>query len=505
MSAFADRLRGGMPSLPFRRRKKAKRRPAQMPIEYSMIQTAVLCLVAFGIVMVFSASSTTSLLGESGDGAYFFKRTLLVGAIGLLVMQMLSRRGLALLRPITPLLLGGTIVALMLVLIPGIGVEGGGARRWLGSQSLQVQPSELAKLTLILYGAHILAVRPSSVRRLDGLMPYLLMTGLVCMLIIVEPDLGSALIAAFAVAAMLIAAGVPFRYLAMIGGALFFIGLIAIAMEPYRQERLFSFLNPGADPAGAGFQSNQASIALGSGGLFGVGLGESVQKAFYLPESHTDMIAAVIGEEVGLIGLAIVIGLFGMFGLGGLMAAKNARTRYASLLAAGLTTLILLQAAINLAAVMGMAPLTGVTLPFVSYGNSSLLVSLASVGLILNVARGGTASAGRDGRGGARLKVIEGGLTSPAEQASRRTKPTAKPKSRAKAKAKPRTGGAKGRRKPAASRSSQNRKARPTRTRRAPKRNTTAKPKRASAPRGDSRRRDGGSRRAGAGRSRRAR
>jgi cell division protein FtsW len=182
-------------------------------------------------------------------------------------------------------------------------------------------------------------------------------------------------------------------------------------VEPYRMARLTGFLHPGSEAAGAGFQAAQAKIALGSGGFFGVGIGNGVQKAFYLPEAHTDMISAVIGEELGMVGILGVVGLFGLLGYAGLRVAQQAKDRYGKLLVAGLTSLILAQATINLFAVMGLAPLTGVPLPFVSYGNSSLLATLFAVGLILNVARGGTAGAGK-------LRVVEGGR-SPAAKRSK--------------------------------------------------------------------------------------
>ncbi len=235
------------------------------------------------------------------------------------------------------------------------------------------------------------------------------------------------MIAAFSVAMLLVAAGIKLRHLALIGGSLLAIVLLMIVIEPYRMERLTSFLNPSADAGGAGFQGIQASIALGSGGVFGVGLGESVQKAFYLPEAHTDMIAAVIGEELGLVGIGLLIALFGLFGYAGFRTAQRAKDRYQKLLAAGLTAMILVQASLNLFAVMGLAPLTGVPLPFVSYGNSSLLVMLASVGLLLNIASGRAAVSKKakpksrtkskpkarprpkPGGGGARLRAVEGG------------------------------------------------------------------------------------------------
>ena len=201
--------------------------------------------------------------------------------------------------------------------------------------------------------------------------------------------------------------------------------LLVTVVEPYRMARLTGFLNPSGDTSGTGFQAAQAKIALGSGGIFGVGIGNGVQKAYYLPEAHTDMIAAVIGEELGLVGMLGIVGLFSMFGYAGLRVAQRAKDNYGKLLVAGLTSLILIQATINLFAVMGLAPLTGVPLPFVSYGNSSLMATLFAVGLILNVARGGTAGAGklRVCRGRARsgkLRVVEGRRRPRVEGAVRR-------------------------------------------------------------------------------------
>jgi cell division protein FtsW len=384
------------------------------PSEYSLLLTATLCLLAFGAVMVFSASSTTQILGDGGIGnsVHFLKRTLLFGVLGLVLMRLLSLGGLRVVRALTPVLLATSIVLLVAVLVIGTTVNG--AQRWIGSGFLQIQPSELAKVTLVLYGAHVLAARPRMIARLGTLMPYLLVVGFSCALIVLEPDLGTALVTAFAVGATLIAAGVRLRDLVLIAAVIGFLALVVILFEPYRRERLIGFLHPGSDAAGAGFQAVQAKIALGSGGFFGVGLGDGVQKAYYLPEAHTDMIAAVIGEEIGLVGILGLVGLFGLFGYAGLRTAQRARDRYAKLLAGGLTALILIQATVNLFAVMGLAPLTGVPLPFVSYGNSSLLVTLASVGLILNVARANESPARskparRSARGAGRLRVVEGG------------------------------------------------------------------------------------------------
>jgi cell division protein FtsW len=381
---------------------RRKKRAASLPPEYNLLLTATLCLLAFGAVMVFSASSTTRVLSDGGlsDSAFYLKRTLLFGAVGLIVMHLAARHGLRVVRGLTPAILGISLFLLLAVLAVGTTVNG--STRWIGSGFLQMQPSELAKVALILYAADLLARKPKRVRSLEGLMPIFLVTGVAALLIVAEPDLGTTLVVAFAVAATLVAAGARLRDLAVVAGALAIFGLLMTVIEPYRMARLTAFLDPGADASGAGFQAAQAKIALGSGGLFGVGIGNGVQKAFYLPEAHTDMISAVIGEELGLVGILGVVGLFGLFGYAGLQVARKARDRYGKLLAAGLTSLVLVQATINLFAVMGLAPLTGVPLPFVSYGNSSLLTTLFAVGLILNVARGGTASAGK-------LRVVEGG------------------------------------------------------------------------------------------------
>ncbi len=381
---------------------KAKRRAAKLPAEYNLLLTATLCLLAFGAVMVFSASSTTRILNDGGlsDSAFYLKRTLLFGAVGLAIMHLTARHGLETIRRLTPAILGVSMFLLFAVLFGGTSVNG--SSRWIGPSFIQLQPSEIAKVALILYGADLLARKPKRARTLEGLMPFLLVVGAATLLIVAEPDLGTAMVVAFAVAATLVAAGMRIRDLAVIAAGLAFFALLMTVIEPYRMARLTGFLNPGADAGGAGFQAAQAKIALGSGGLFGVGIGNGVQKAFYLPEAHTDMISAVIGEELGLVGILGVVGLFSLFGYAGLQVAKKAKDNYGKLLVAGLTSLVLVQATINLFAVMGLAPLTGVPLPFVSYGNSSLMATLFAVGLILNVARGGTARAGK-------LRVVEGG------------------------------------------------------------------------------------------------
>jgi cell division protein FtsW len=396
-----------------RQRKGAKKRSrARVSPEYNILLTATLCLLALGAVMVFSASSTTRVLQDGGlsDSAFYLKRTLMFGAVGLIIMHITARHGLKTVRDLTPLLLGGSIFLLLAVLAAGTEVNG--ATRWIGGGFLQVQPSELAKVALILYGADLLARKPKRVKSLEGVMPFLLVVGASCLLIMLQPDMGTTMVICFSVAALLVSAGARPADLGKIALVIGGLALLMAVIEPYRMARLTSFLNPTADASGAGFQAAQAKIALGSGGLFGVGIGNGVQKAFYLPEAHTDMISAVIGEELGLVGIAGVVGLFGMFSYAGLKIAQKAKDTYSKLLVAGLTSLVLVQATINLFAVMGLAPLTGVPLPFVSYGNSSLMATLFAVGLILNVARGGKASAGRGSTTGAgKLRVVQGGRT----------------------------------------------------------------------------------------------
>jgi cell division protein FtsW len=400
---------------------KASRKPPAPPLEYSLLLTATLCLLAFGAVMVFSASSARSLLNNGGSGFYYLERTVAFAAIGLVAMRLLAVRGVAAVRVLTPLLLGVSLFLLFAVLVPGVGQQVNGSQRWIGAGLLQFQPSELAKLALVLYGAFLLAKEPKRAKTLSGLGPYLLVVGLALILIAKEPDLGTAIVASVAVCCVLFLGGVRARTLAPVGIAIAVIGIGMIATHPYQEARLTGFLHPSSDTSGAGFQAKQATIAVGSGGISGVGLGESVQKASYLPEAHTDMVAAVIGEELGFVGMLVLIGLFGMFGYAGLRAAHRARDRFSKLVAAGLTSLIMAQAALNLFAVLGLAPLTGVPLPFVSYGGTSLVLTLASAGLILNVARrpaagtsarrtSGSSRGGRRAAGGpARLRVVEGG------------------------------------------------------------------------------------------------
>ena len=384
-----------------------RRAPTKRPVEYSILYTATLCMLAAGAVMVYSASSAESLLDGSEDPSFYLRRYVVFGLVGLVVLHLVSRGGVSLVRRLTPALLLASFALTMALMVPGVGVTVNGATRWLGAGPLQFQPSELLKLALILYAARLLAARPDCVRRLGDLIrPLLLVVGAACALLMSQPDMGTAMVICFAIGALLIAAGTPIRHLGVTAGALAGIALALVMIEPYRMARLTAFVNPFSDAGDTGFQAVQALTAIGSGGLFGVGLGESVQKIFYLPEAHTDMILAIIGEEVGLIGILSVAILYGMVAYAGLRTAKAARDRYAKLLAVGITSLILCQATLNFFAVLGLAPLTGVPLPFISYGSTNLIVLLAGMGLLLSVASGERRPAQRAERA---LRAIDGG------------------------------------------------------------------------------------------------
>jgi cell division protein FtsW len=384
---------------------RSARAKKPQPLEHRLLLTATFCLLAGGAVMVYSASSARTLLEGQGDGTAYLVKYVAYGAVGLAVMHVISRHGLVAARRYTPLILLVSAFMLVLVLIPGIGVEVNGARRWIGAGPLTFQPSEVMKLALVLHVAAVLGTRPKLARSLRGIAgPVCGVGGAAVLLILAQPDLGTALVICFAIAAMLVAAGLPLRQLGLAAGAGALLVLLYALMDPERTERLTTFLNPWADAAGAGFQSVQGQIAIGSGGLFGLGPGQSVQKIFYLPEAHTDFILAVIGEELGVAGICALLCLYGMIGYAGLRTARNAKGAYAKLLAGGLTSLILCQALLNVYAVLGLAPLTGVPLPFISSGSTSLIVLLCSMGLLLNIAAGGSAH----------LRAMEGGRERPA-------------------------------------------------------------------------------------------
>ena len=359
------------------------RTPPRGQLEYHLLVLVTLGLVAFGLVMVYSATSARAVV-DQGDPAYYLKRESIYALLGLAALVVCARFDYRALRYAGGPLLAVAFFFLLAVLAVGTAVNG--ARRWLPLGFFDFQPSELAKLALAIWIATVLARRWPPQTLAELLRPIGLVVCLAFALILVEPDLGTVIAVAIMVGAMLVVSGTPFR---VFGSASAIVGILAVAaiwLEPYRRTRLLSFLDPWSDPQGAGFQVVQATISLGSGGLFGRGLGESIGKVNYLPEAHTDMLFAVIGEELGLVGGALVIAAFAVFGYAGFNVALRCRDPFGKRLAVGLTALVLGQAVVNLCAVMGIAPLTGIPLPFVSYGGSSMIVSLASVGVLLNIA-----------------------------------------------------------------------------------------------------------------------
>jgi cell division protein FtsW len=360
-----------------------RRSGAGAHFEHGLLVLVTLGLVAFGLVMVYSASSARAAVAE-GDPAYFLKRQALYALAGLALFALFARADFRSLRQAAGPLLVGSLVLLVAVLVLGVSVNG--ARRWLTFGPVAFQPSELAKIALAVWIAAFLARRPAPASLGELLRPIGLVTGLAVLLVLAQPDLGTAISLLIVVAAIVAVSGTPFRVLASAGAIVTAVVLAVSWIEPYRRARLLTFLDPWGDAQGAGFQSVQALIALGSGGLFGTGLGESVQKVYYLPEASTDMIFAVIGEELGLLGATALIIAYLLFGYAGFRIALRCRDPFGKRLAVGLTALVCGQAAVNLGAVLGLAPLTGIPLPFVSYGGTSLVVGLAAVGILLNIA-----------------------------------------------------------------------------------------------------------------------
>jgi cell division protein FtsW len=352
-------------------------------LESTLLVLTTLGLVAFGLVMVYSATSAPAALGDSDPG-YYLKRQAVYALLGIGLLVAVSRTSFRGLRYFAPILVSASLALLLLVLVIGDPVNG--ARRWITFGPAVFQPSELAKLALCVWAAAYLSRRPAPQTLGELARPFGLLAGIFCALLLAEPDLGTSITLLVMLAGVLIVAGTPLRVLAGAGAIAAAASFAAIMVEPYRRERLISFLDPWRDADGAGFQTIQALIGLGSGGILGRGLGESVVKHFYLPEAHTDMIFAIVGEELGLVGTLAVVGAFLLFAYAGFSVAAACSDPFGKLLAAGLTTLVCGQALINLAAVLGLAPLTGIPLPFVSAGGSSLVVALTAVGILLNIA-----------------------------------------------------------------------------------------------------------------------
>ena len=358
--------------------------------EWHVLTLVTLALTAFGIVMVYSATSASAVVGGANPMSYL-ERQGTYAVLGVAGMIVASRWKYTRLRLIAPTLVVGALVGCAAVLVIAQPING--ARRWVSFGPATFQPSELAKLAFTVWLAAHLAKRkpPASLHELWR--PIGALLGVFLILILLEPDLGTAITLAVMAGAVLFASGTRVRTLGSGVVLLSLVGLLVVMSKAYMRARVFSFLDPWQDPQGAGFQIVQAQIGLGSGHFLGEGLGQGVQKIHYLPEAHTDMIFAVIGEELGLVGTASLIVAYLLFAWAGLKTALQCPDPFGKRLAAGLTALVCCQAAINLAAVLGMAPLTGIPLPFVSYGGSSLVVELFSVGILLNIASSGARTA----------------------------------------------------------------------------------------------------------------
>jgi cell division protein FtsW len=348
---------------------------------------AILTLLAIGIVMVFSASMVRSIKFY-GHPYYFLFRQLIWTCLGFCALFVLMNFDCWRYRDYIPYIWGLSVLLLVLVLIPGIGQVRNDVRRWIGPSSIAIQPAEIAKFTTVLFLADSVARRKDKMGNLvTGVGPYLLILGVTFVLVLAEPDLGTAVAIAGPAVAVLFVGGMRLSHMTVLGVSSVPALWWAISQKEYMRERLLAFLHPWDDPGGAGWQIIQALYALGTGGPFGTGIGYSRQKWFYLPEPHTDFIFAVLGEEMGFFGTSLVVLLFFTIAWRGYRTAMAAPDRFSCLLAAGMTTLICLQAAVNIGAVTGSLPITGIPLPFISSGGSALLTNLMASGVLLNVSR----------------------------------------------------------------------------------------------------------------------
>ncbi len=360
--------------------------PRKMSPDYVLFLVVVV-LVGLGIVMVYSASAILAT-DRFHDPYFFLKKQCFWAILGLAVlwgtMAVDYRRWR---RLVAPLLLVATAL-LVLVLVPPFGQEINGTRRWLRWGPFSFQPTELAKLALVLYLADFLARRrPVIGTFLRGFLPPLVVTGAMAALVMAQPDLGSSVALVTVVLCMLFVAGARVRHLVLVGAAAVPVIVLAVTGASYRVRRVFAFLDPWADPQGAGFQIIQSYLALGGGGAVGRGLGESKQKLFYLPEPHTDFIFAIIGEELGFAGAVLTVVLFGLVLWRGMRIALRVADPFGALAALGVTAMLATQALVNLGVVVGLLPTKGLPLPFISFGGSSLLVAMAGVGLLLSISQ----------------------------------------------------------------------------------------------------------------------
>jgi cell division protein FtsW len=347
----------------------------------------VAALVTVGVVMVFNTSYFFA--GERfGDPLHVFRKHLVSIVLGVLACFAASRLRSSTYERLAYPALAVVVLMLIAVLIPGVGLIRGGARRWIGFGAMNLQPSEIAKVVAVLYLARSMVRKGPRLMTFSlGVLPHFIVVGALAALVVVEPDFGTAALLGVTLFAMLFAGGVRWRHLALPILPIVPLAIYAISSSPYRLRRVMVFLDPWEHPRDAGFQLVQSFLAFGSGGLFGAGLGDSKQKMFYLPEAHTDFIFSVIGEELGLIGALMMVGLFALLAIRGLRVALHHPTVFGQLVAFGVTTVIVLQAGINMAVVLGLLPTKGLALPFVSYGGSAMLGAMMAIGVLLALSR----------------------------------------------------------------------------------------------------------------------
>ena len=344
-----------------------------------------LILITIGTVMIYSSSSILAM-ERFKDGQYFIKKQIFFVFLGLGIMVLLTKIPYHHLKKLAYPGILLSVVFLVLLLIPSFGVRAGCATRWLKLGVFSFQVSEMAKVSVVLFLACFLSRKADHLTEFKrGILIPLSITLFIVGLIMLEPDFGTAAIIVIMMILMLYLSGSRILHLAGIAAAFVPLGLWLVIQKNYRLERLTSFLDPWKDPRNSGFHVIQSLLSFGSGGTFGVGLGDSMQKLFYLPEPHTDFILAVIAEEIGFIGVAIIISLFAVFIIRGFLISLRVSDLFGTLLAAGLTTIIALEAFINIAGVMGLIPIKGLALPFISYGGTSLIMSFTAVGILLNI------------------------------------------------------------------------------------------------------------------------
>lgn len=344
-------------------------------------------LIAIGVVMIYSASA---IYGheELGSSLFFIKRHLVFLFIGLICAISVMGVDYRHLRRYSHLFALASLLLLIMVLIPGLGHQAGGARRWFRFWHFGFQPSEAAKLFIVIYLADVLSRKSTAIKNfLMGFLPSAIILGVCLMLILLEPDLGTAFLMGVVALMMFFTAGCNPKHIMYLGLLSLPVLFFAVFGAPYRRSRIFAFLDPWRDPKGTGFQIIQSFLALGSGGLLGVGLGQSKQKLFYLPASHTDFIFSIIGEELGLVGTLSVVTLFFILSVQGIKVAAKCDELFGRLLALGITSMISLEALIHIGVSIGSLPTKGLPLPFISYGGSSLIFHMAAIALLLNIAR----------------------------------------------------------------------------------------------------------------------